>query len=42
MDYVVIARAGTLDRRFVDLVGDVRQAFAALAREKRRDVEARR
>jgi len=42
MDYVVIARAGTLDRRFVDLVGDVRQAFAALARERRRDVEARR
>ena len=42
MDYVVIARAGTLGRRFVDLVGDVRQAFAALAREKRRDVEARR
>jgi ribonuclease P protein component len=32
VDYVVIARAGTLDRRFEDLIGDVRQAFAALAR----------
>jgi ribonuclease P protein component len=52
VDYVVIARAGTLDRRFEDLIGDVRQAFAALARgalapetqarNRRRDTEARR
>ena len=46
VDYVVIARAGTLDRRFEDLIGDVRRAFAGLAREaqargSRRDTEAR-
>lgn len=46
VDYVVIARAGTLTRPFADLVGDVRNAFTALARDQRRDggrdMEARR
>ena len=42
VDYVVIARAGTLDRPFLDLIGDVRNAFAALGRGQRRDMETRR
>lgn len=36
IDYVVIARAGTIDRPFDALIGDVGTAFAALARPDRR------
>lgn len=42
IDYVVIARAGTLNRPFDALIGDVGTAFATLARGAERHRETRR
>ena len=42
IDYVVIARAGTLKRPFDALIGDVGTAFATLARGGERQGDGRR
>ncbi len=34
-DYVLVARTGTLSRRFPDLMGDLRRALATIERERR-------